>query len=138
MDAYDFAGAYAVLEDFVATLSTWYLRLAKPALWRDGLDPGEARDLYRAVRSTVQRRAGRSFRSCRRGEAITRRSGFTRSVAPRYWPARAMPVPRTTPLPRRRDRASCAASRAGSRVHVREAGRVKHRQARCAPQRSVA
>jgi isoleucyl-tRNA synthetase len=34
----DFAGAYAVLEEFVTTLSTWYLRLAKPTLWRDGLD----------------------------------------------------------------------------------------------------
>ncbi len=34
----DFARAYDVLEQFVTTLSTWYVRLAKPALWRDGLD----------------------------------------------------------------------------------------------------
>src|SRR5262249_53970858 len=38
MTELDFARAYEVLEDFVTTLSTWYLRLAKPALWRDGLD----------------------------------------------------------------------------------------------------
>ncbi|HET9992269.1 MAG TPA: class I tRNA ligase family protein, partial [Kofleriaceae bacterium] len=38
MGELDFARAYEVLEEFVTTLSTWYLRLAKPALWRDGLD----------------------------------------------------------------------------------------------------
>ncbi len=34
----DFARAYDALEEFVTTLSTWYVRLAKPTLWRDGLD----------------------------------------------------------------------------------------------------
>jgi isoleucyl-tRNA synthetase len=34
----DFARVYEVLEDFVTALSSWYLRLAKPTLWRDGLD----------------------------------------------------------------------------------------------------
>lgn len=37
----DFARAYAAVEDFVTTLSTWYARLAKPTLWRDGLDAGK-------------------------------------------------------------------------------------------------
>jgi isoleucyl-tRNA synthetase len=44
----DFARAYAVLEEFVTTLSTWYVRLAKPALWRDGLD-----DAKRATYDTL-------------------------------------------------------------------------------------
>jgi isoleucyl-tRNA synthetase len=34
----DFARAYEKLEEFVTMLSTWYVRLARPALWRDGLD----------------------------------------------------------------------------------------------------
>jgi isoleucyl-tRNA synthetase len=38
MAALDFARAYDVLERFVTLLSTWYVRLAKPTLWRDGLD----------------------------------------------------------------------------------------------------
>lgn len=38
MDNLDFERAYEVVEEFVTTLSTWYVRLAKPALWRDGLD----------------------------------------------------------------------------------------------------
>ena len=44
----DFVRAYAVLEDFVTTLSTWYVRLAKPVLWRDGLDAAK-RATYEAL-----------------------------------------------------------------------------------------
>lgn len=48
MDRYDFAAAYAALGEFITTLSTWYLRLTKPVLWRPGLD-GQKRAAYEAL-----------------------------------------------------------------------------------------
>jgi len=48
----DFARAYAALEDFVTTLSTWYVRLAKPRLWRDGLDDAK-RATYEALHAAL-------------------------------------------------------------------------------------
>jgi isoleucyl-tRNA synthetase len=45
MAAYDVARAYEVLEDFITTLSTWYLRLLKPTLW----GAGDKRDTYEAL-----------------------------------------------------------------------------------------
>jgi isoleucyl-tRNA synthetase len=44
----DVARAYHALEEFVTTLSTWYLRLAKPRLWGDGLD-ADKRAAYDAL-----------------------------------------------------------------------------------------
>jgi len=48
MSRYDFAAAYAAIEQFITTLSTWYLRLLKPSLWRSGLD-----DAKRATYETI-------------------------------------------------------------------------------------
>jgi len=56
MTAYDFARAYAALEDFITTLSTWYLRLLKPSLWRPGLDPAK-RASYEALHASLARLA---------------------------------------------------------------------------------
>src|SRR5581483_3976349 len=38
MDAYDFARAYALIEGWVTSLSTWYIRLTRSRLWREGMD----------------------------------------------------------------------------------------------------
>ncbi|MGZ8831348.1 MAG: isoleucine--tRNA ligase, partial [Thermoanaerobaculia bacterium] len=38
MENYDFAGAYAGIEEYITLLSTWYIRLTKPRLWREGED----------------------------------------------------------------------------------------------------
>ena len=48
MAAYDFAAAYARIEAFVTTLSTWYIRLSKQRLWREGLDE-DKRQAYEAL-----------------------------------------------------------------------------------------
>ena len=38
MECYDFQAAYALLEDYIVLLSTWYIRLTKPRLWRSEFD----------------------------------------------------------------------------------------------------
>ena len=48
MAGYDFAAAYARLEAFVTTVSTWYIRLSKQRLWRAGLDE-DKRHAYEAL-----------------------------------------------------------------------------------------
>jgi isoleucyl-tRNA synthetase len=39
MEKYDFAGVYSAIEEYIVLLSTWYIRLTKPRLWREGTDP---------------------------------------------------------------------------------------------------
>jgi isoleucyl-tRNA synthetase len=56
MERYDFAAAYRALDDFLAMLSTWYLRLTKAGLWRPGLDAAKQASyevLYAALRQLV-------------------------------------------------------------------------------------
>lgn len=48
----DFARAYGVIEEFVTSLSTWYVRLAKPVLWREGLD-ARKRATYDALHAAL-------------------------------------------------------------------------------------
>jgi isoleucyl-tRNA synthetase len=52
MDAHDFAAAYRALEEFVTFLSTWHLRLVKPALWRPGLDDAK-RSTYEVLHAAL-------------------------------------------------------------------------------------
>ncbi|HKE20402.1 MAG TPA: isoleucine--tRNA ligase [Kofleriaceae bacterium] len=52
MERYDFAAAYRAIEDFVTTLSTWHLRLVKPALWRHG-QGGAKRAAYEALHAAL-------------------------------------------------------------------------------------
>jgi isoleucyl-tRNA synthetase len=56
MAGYDFARAYGALEDFITNLSTWYLRLLKPSLWRPGLDAAK-RASYQALHDALARLA---------------------------------------------------------------------------------
>lgn len=56
MAGYDLARAYGALEDFITTLSTWYLRLLKPALWRPGLS-ADKRASYQALHDALARLA---------------------------------------------------------------------------------
>jgi isoleucyl-tRNA synthetase len=43
MESYDFARIYARIERFINILSTWYIRLNKPRIWREGLDDDKRR-----------------------------------------------------------------------------------------------
>jgi isoleucyl-tRNA synthetase len=52
MARHDYVGAYQVVEDFITALSTWYLRLMKPALWRAGLDDAK-RASYEALHAAL-------------------------------------------------------------------------------------
>ena len=53
MEAYDFTAAYAALEGFVTTLSTWYLRTMKASLWQHGLD-ARKRATYSALVASLR------------------------------------------------------------------------------------
>lgn len=122
MESLDFARVYDVLENFVATLSTWYLRLAKPALWRDGLDERK-RATYDALYGALVQLARVAapflpFFSERVYEVL----GSARSVHLEDWPA-----------PRPHDAAVVGEMRQLRAVvklarFVREQAGVKHRQ----------
>lgn len=87
MDALDFARVYEVLEDFVTVLSTWYLRLAKPVLWRDGLDEAK-RAMYEALHGALVQlaRVAAPFLPFL-AEATYEALGEERSVHLEDWPA---------------------------------------------------
>ena len=56
MERYDFAAVYRALDDFLAMLSTWYLRLTKAELWKPGLDDAKRASyeaLYAALHQLV-------------------------------------------------------------------------------------
>ena len=120
----DFARAYQVVEEFVATLSTWYVRLAKPALWRDGLD-ARKRATYDALHAALLQLALVAapfvpFLADATYEAL----GGTRSVHLEDWPA---------PRDSVRDPSAVADMRQLRAVvrlarFVREQAGVKHRQ----------
>jgi isoleucyl-tRNA synthetase len=38
MQRYDFQAIYRLIEDYIESLSTWYIRLTKPRLWRSDMD----------------------------------------------------------------------------------------------------
>jgi len=124
MERYDFVGAYAVLEEFVTTLSTWYLRSLKPALWRSGLD-AEKRASYEALHAALLQLAhvGAPFLPFL-AELVHDALGGQRSVHLADWPA---------PRADRRDDALVAEMRQLRMVvrlarRVREEAGVKHRQ----------
>jgi isoleucyl-tRNA synthetase len=124
MVAYDFERAYGVVEAFVTTLSTWYLRLAKPALWRAGLDDAK-REAYAALYTALADFAviAAPFLPFL-AEAVHEALGGSESVHLADWPS---------PRAERRDDALVAEMRALREVvrlarRVREQAGVKHRQ----------
>lgn len=57
MGAYDFAGCYESIEDYIVMLSTWYIRLSKQRLWRAGMndDKQTAYEVLYAALSSLAR-----------------------------------------------------------------------------------
>ncbi len=118
----DFARAYAKLEDFVTTLSTWYVRLAKPTLWRDKLDD-EKRATYEALFGALDQLAlvAAPFLPFL-ADAMYTALGHERSVHLEDWPKpREVDVAAVADMRRLRDVVRLARS-------VRENANVKHRQ----------
>ena len=120
----DFAAAYASLEEFVTTLSTWYVRLAKPNLFRDGLDPAK-RATYDALHAALLQLAlvAAPFVPFL-AESVYGALGATRSVHLADWPV---------PRPAAHDTALVTEMRQLRAVvrlarFVREQAGVKHRQ----------
>ena len=124
MAGYDFVRAYALVEDFITTLSTWYLRLLKPALWRPGLDTAK-RAIYEALHAAFVQLAHVSAPFLPFvAELLHEALGGTESVHLADWPA---------PRPGWRDDALLAEMRELRTVvrlarRVREEAGVKHRQ----------
>jgi isoleucyl-tRNA synthetase len=120
----DFARAYEVLEEFVTTLSTWYVRLAKPALWRDGLD-ARKRATYDALHAALVQLAlvAAPFVPFL-AEATYEALGKARSVHLEDWPApRDAVCDQSAVAEMRQLRAVVRLAR-----FVREQAGVKHRQ----------
>ena len=118
----DFARAYQVLEDFVTVLSTWYVRLAKSALWRDGLDDAKRATYDALVGALAQVALVGAPLVPFLAEAVWEALGRDGSVHLADWPA-----------PRPCDRALVAEMRRVREVvrearRVREVAGVKHRQ----------
>jgi isoleucyl-tRNA synthetase len=124
MARHDFVRAYAVLEDFLTTLSTWYLRLFKPALWRAGLDDAK-RATYEALHAALVQLTHVSAPFLPfLAELVHEALGGERSVHLADWPA---------PRDDRRDDALVAEMRQLRTVvrlarRVREDAGIKHRQ----------
>jgi isoleucyl-tRNA synthetase len=53
MESYDFAGVYAAIEEYITLLSTWYIRLTKPRLWREGED-GDKQTAYEVLYASLE------------------------------------------------------------------------------------
>jgi isoleucyl-tRNA synthetase len=124
MQAYDFVRAYQLLEDMITTLSTWYLRLLKPALWRPGLDAAK-RATYQALHAALVQLTHVSAPFLPfLAELVHEALGGDRSVHLADWPA---------PREDRRDDALVDEMRQLRTVvrlarRVREEAGVKHRQ----------
>jgi isoleucyl-tRNA synthetase len=124
MAGYDFARAYGAVEDFITTLSTWYLRLMKPALWQPGLSAAK-RASYQALHDALAAlaRLAAPFLPFL-AEEVHAALGGTDSVHLEDWPA---------PRDDRRDDALVAEMRQLRDVvriarRAREQAGVKHRQ----------
>ncbi|HEU0035197.1 MAG TPA: isoleucine--tRNA ligase [Kofleriaceae bacterium] len=124
LEALDFGAAYQAVEDFVTTLSTWYVRLAKPVLWRDGLDAGK-RATYDALHAAlVQLAVVAAPLVPFLAEATYAALGGTRSVHLEDWPAPREAVCDPAAVAEMRQlRAVVRLARS-----VREQAGVKHRQ----------
>jgi isoleucyl-tRNA synthetase len=87
MAVYDVTGAYVALEDFVTTLSTWYLRTMKASLWRHGLDD-QKRATYTALVASLRQlaRVAAPFLPFL-ADALHEELGGTDSVHLEDWPA---------------------------------------------------
>ncbi|HET9623973.1 MAG TPA: class I tRNA ligase family protein, partial [Kofleriaceae bacterium] len=124
MAGYDFARAYGVLEDFITMLSTWYLRLLKPALWRPGLDAAK-RASYQALHDALAQlaRVAAPFLPML-AERVHAALGGATSVHLEDWPAPRDEVrddARVAEMRRLRDTVRIAR-------RVREQAGIKHRQ----------
>ena len=124
MARHDYVRAYAVVEDFITTLSTWYLRLLKPALWRTGLDDAK-RASYEALHAALLQLAHVAAPLLPfLAELVHEALGGERSVHLADWPA---------PRDDRRDDALVAEMRQLRTVvrlarRVREDAGIRHRQ----------
>ena len=124
MARYDFVRAYELLEAFVTTLSTWYLRLLKPTLWRPGLDEAK-RATYEALHAAFVQLAHASAPFLPfLAELVHEALGGTESVHLADWPA---------PRPALRDDALLAEMQQLRTVvrlarRAREDAGVRHRQ----------
>ncbi len=122
MDRLDFAGAYGALEGFVTTLSTWYVRLAKPTLWREGLD-ARKRATYDALFGALAQLSlvAAPFLPFL-ADAMYAALGHTRSVHLEDWPRpREVDAVALADMQRVREVVNLAR-------FVRESAGVKHRQ----------
>ncbi|HEY5927786.1 MAG TPA: class I tRNA ligase family protein, partial [Kofleriaceae bacterium] len=124
MEALDFAGAYAALEELVTTLSTWYVRLAKPALWRDGLDASKRATYDALYGALVQLALVAAPFVPFLAESVYAALGGARSVHLEDWPAPRPGAHDATAVSEMRQlRALVRLGR-----FVREQAGVKHRQ----------
>jgi isoleucyl-tRNA synthetase len=123
MAGYDFAGCYDLIEGFIVTLSTFYIRLSKQRLWRAGLDD-DKRSAYQALYAALQTfaRVAAPFLPflCESAHAAL---GGERSVHLEDWPA---------PRPEWRDERLGEEMSTVRRVvrlarSIREEHRIKHR-----------
>jgi isoleucyl-tRNA synthetase len=53
METFDFFGVYTAIEKFVNVLSTWYIKLNKSRIWREGLDE-DKRTCYQVLWKSLQ------------------------------------------------------------------------------------
>jgi isoleucyl-tRNA synthetase len=124
MAGYDFAAAYRAIEEFVVLLSTFYLRLVKPLLWRSGLSADK-----RAAYQTLHIALGQLAKVAAPflpflAESVHGALGGEGSVHLQDWPR---------PRPEWQDERLLEEMRALRGVvrlarRVREENRVKHRQ----------
>src|SRR5262249_29170693 len=86
-DDYDFVRAYELLDEFITTLSTWYVRLLKPKLWRSGLDDNK-RATYEALHAALSQLAHVSAPFLPfLAEQVHQALGGQRSIHLADWPA---------------------------------------------------
>lgn len=130
MEAYDLAGCYNAIEQYIVMLSTWYIRLTRRRLWTAGASADKSTAfevLYAALSQITLLMAPFLPFLC---ESMHQALGGSRSVHLEDWPAAH---------PEWRDHALSAAmddvrTIVGLARGIREAHRISHRQ----PLRSIA
>ena len=92
MEGFYFSGAYAAIEKFVNVLSTWYIRLNKNRMWREGLDD-DKRTCYQVLWTSLRGLAlvGAPFLPFL-AESMWRVLGEEGSVHLQDWPAADRPA----------------------------------------------
>lgn len=130
MEAYDLAGCYDAIEQYIVMLSAWYIRLTRRRLWTSGASDDKSTAfevLYAALFEITRLMAPFLPFLC---ESMSQALGGSRSVHLEDWPA---------PRPQWRDHALSAAMADVRTIvnlvrGIREAHRTSHRQ----PLRSIA